>query len=366
MKETFRIVKKFASHPNQTPAAVNASFSEEHRRLIALFDLVPGFVRLVACNHSVKFANQQYWKLFGERIKSCFELFGRKAPCAHCPTLSPQVMSSGFGQWKGPHLRLYEVHNYPFRDADGALNVLELGFDITKRKKVEQARRDSEKQLRSISAQLMNAHETEREQISREMHDELGQALSALKLRISFIRKHLSTGQIALVNECDEITQYLDQIIENVRKISRDLSPRILEDLGLVAALQRMIKQFAKLGSFRVECSIENVDHLLPREKEICIYRVFQEALANIERHARATNVLVAVEKQKGHIYCHIEDDGCGFDPSSREMDHDEKGMGLAIMRERVRMLGAMLQLESAEGQGARISFRFPAGNTNA
>jgi signal transduction histidine kinase len=128
--------------------------------------------------------------------------------------------------------------------------------------------------------------------------------------------------------------------------------------------LKRLVAQFIKHGRCQVVSRIEDIDRLLPRDAEINLYRVFQEALTNIGRHAGAGNVTVVVERQDRKIYCQVEDDGRGFDPTPRPADSAGRGMGLAIMRERVRMLGASLEIESQEGKGTRISFSIPIGKT--
>ncbi len=232
--------------------------------------------------------------------------------------------------------------------------------DITKRKRAEEALRESERQLRSLSAQLLQVQEAERARISRELHDELGQALTIMKLRLSAIRKRLRKDQRRLGKDCDDTLSYIDRIIEDVRRLSRDLSPRVLEDLGLAAALRRLVNEFAKRSGIEVSSRIDDINHLLAEDAEIIVYRIIQEALTNIGRHAEAERASLNIEQRDGGVFCMIEDDGKGFDFARATVP---EGMGIVIMKERIRMLGGSLDLWSQPGRGTRISFLVPAGS---
>ena len=167
--------------------------------------------------------------------------------------------------------------------------------DITERKRAEEALKESERQLRALSSQLLTAQETERKRISRELHDELGQSLTVMKLRLNFIEKNLSEHQTELKQECEYGVQYIDQVIENIRRLSRDLSPTILEDFGLSAALRWLINNFAKSYTIKVVLNMIDIDSLLPRDSHVVVYRTVQEALTNIGKHSQAKNVSITI-----------------------------------------------------------------------
>lgn len=235
--------------------------------------------------------------------------------------------------------------------------------DITERKIAEDALRESEKQLRYLSSQLLTIQEQERKRISAELHDELGQALALMKLRLNLIEKALRQDQGATREECKNTLQYIDQVIENVRRLSRDLSPSILEDLGFSAALRWLINNFSKSYDIKISLDMEDIDHVFSQKTHIFLYRIFQEALTNIGKHAQATRVSIAIKEESDAIFFLVEDDGKGFDVKQATMRKvTEKGLGLATMNERVWMLGGSLDLWSQEGKGTRIAFRIPLG----
>ena len=233
--------------------------------------------------------------------------------------------------------------------------------DITERKSAEDLLRDSERRLRYLSDQILTAQESERRRISRELHDELGGALAVLKLRTSFIEKNLEESQAELREESRLNLKYIDELIENARRLSRDLSPSILEDIGLTSALRWLIDNFVNNYKIKVAPDIVNVDHLFPKESHIMIYRVFQEALTNIGKHAQASHVTVKVQLEEDRACFFVEDDGRGFDvKSAGAREVPERGLGLATMEERARMLGGSLDVWSEAGKGTRIALCIP------
>jgi signal transduction histidine kinase len=182
-----------------------------------------------------------------------------------------------------------------------------------------------------------------------------------LKLQLRSMGKRLKEDQTELREECEKILHYIDDVTENVRRLSRDLSPSILEDLGLLPALRWLIDEFTKHHPVESSLDIEDTAHLFSKEDEIIIFRIFQEVLTNIGRHAQATHVSVIIKLEDGAVSFLVQDNGKGFDVErifSREAT--ERGMGLAAMEERARMVGGSLDIWSQEGTGTRINFSIP------
>ena len=235
--------------------------------------------------------------------------------------------------------------------------------DITERKQAAESLRESESRLRRLSSQIMTAQETERRRISRELHDDLGGALAVLKLRTSFIEKSLRPDQAGLREESRQVMEHIDQIIDNVARISRDLSPSILEDLGLAPALRRLIENFAKAHKIEVASDLAGLDAPLSKNAQFMLYRILQEALTNIGKHSRAKNASIVIRQENGRLLVSVDDDGRGFDAGAKDSKRAaEKGMGLATMKERARMLGGTLDISGRAGLGTRITLVIPAG----
>ncbi len=240
------------------------------------------------------------------------------------------------------------------------LGVMAVGQDITKRKEAEVNLRESEQKLRLLASQILTAQENERKRISRELHDELGQSLTILKLNLRATSRQLQEP-LEVKEELGNLSLYLDEVIDKVRRLSRALSPAILEDLGLVPALQYLVNEFSKYYDINHHFALPNLDHLFDKESQIIIFRIFQEALTNIAKHAQATEVRLVIMESEGMALFEVEDNGQGFAVSeilgSPSM---ERGLGLAALDERAKMLGGSLRIWSRQGLGTRITCTVP------
>jgi PAS domain S-box-containing protein len=230
------------------------------------------------------------------------------------------------------------------------------------RQRAGAALRESEKKLRSLTSQILTAQESERSRLSREIHDELGQSLLVLKMQVRGIEKALGPGLQLLRHECVKTLKYIDETIDNARRLSRDLSPSLLDDLGLTASLKHLLEEFGKHYGIKLDAvEMEDVAGLLPKEAEINIYRIFQESLTNIGKHAHPERVTVAIRKEPGGVVFTVADDGAGFNVRDiLARGSQERGLGLAAMDERVRMLGGAFHISSQKGAGTRITFTIP------
>ena len=234
-------------------------------------------------------------------------------------------------------------------------------IDISEVKKKDMMFRESERKLRLLSSHLLTVQERERRRISMELHDEVGQSLTVLKLQIRSIRNKLNNTQTDLKEDCAEVLKYVDQTIENVRRFSRDFGSSILEDMGLCAALRWLAEDFEKHSNINVSLDIDQIDNLFTRESQIIIYRIFQEAITNIDKHANANHLSIIIIKKKKNVFFQIVDNGKGFDKKQIEnRSSDALGLGLTAMDERTRMLGGTLKIFSRKQRGTRISLIVP------
>jgi PAS domain S-box-containing protein len=236
--------------------------------------------------------------------------------------------------------------------------------DISERKLKEKILQESEEQLRFFSSQLLVVQENERRRIAKELHDELGPALMVLKFQLSSIETRLPKNKKTLRNEFESLPLYLDEVIENVRRLSRDLTPSVLEQFGLATGVKNLLNDFGKHYDIRWDrLQVEEIDDCFSPSSQTNIYRIFQEALTNIGRHAQATQISIAIEKQNNYVTFTIDDNGRGFDPRvvvNRE--NGQRGIGLAAMQERARMAGGHLEIRSGPSSGTHLAFRIPCG----
>lgn len=236
-----------------------------------------------------------------------------------------------------------------------------LKQEVAQRKSTEAALRRSKSRLRQLSSHILSAREKERKRISMELHDDLGQSLSLLKVQINSFQDHLQSNQKPEPSDISHSLNYLDYIIENVRRLARDLSPSILEDLGLTAALKWLIDDCTKHYGLKVITEIENIDMFFPPEDQIIIYRIFQEILTNVGKHAKASMINVEITISGAFAYFSIKDNGRGFNTKMVSgKPCTEKGLGLTAMKERAFMLHSNLRIVSRMGQGTTIHFKTP------
>jgi PAS domain S-box-containing protein len=215
--------------------------------------------------------------------------------------------------------------------------------------------RASHEQLRRLAHRLDEVREEELTKISREIHDELGHALTTLRLDLSWLVPKLRRSPVPVRHRAAEMLELVDDTIETVRRIASGLRPPVLDDLGLVAALEALLARFAEQTGIRVELEADDDD--LPNAARGALYRIVQEALTNVARHARATRVRVVLESSPDRLLLEITDDGIGI-PSGRI--ESSGSLGLVGMRERAMALGAGFEIEGAPGGGTTIRATLP------
>ncbi len=214
--------------------------------------------------------------------------------------------------------------------------------------------------LQQLSRQLLTAQEAERRRLARELHDEIGQALTALKMNLFAIRR--TPDSASTPTRLEESLAVIEETLQKVRNLSLDLRPSLLDDLGLVSALRWHLDQQARRVGFAVQLVAEEPFAVKASpEIETACFRVVQEALTNIARHAQARNVRVEIRQKGPDLLLCVEDDGVGFDvPAARERAIRGASLGLLGMQERVTLLNGEFSMESAAGAGTRIQARFP------
>lgn len=218
--------------------------------------------------------------------------------------------------------------------------------------------------LRDLSSHLLTVQEDEQRRIAMELHDQCGQDLNVLKLRLKGIQNRLPEDATDLIQECDQLLTYSDKIINDIRNIAHGLKPAALDALGLTIAAKQMIREFSVYSKVQVEMDIDLLDQIKDPMVQVCLFRIFQEALTNIHKHAQATRVLVAASREGKTIRIRIQDNGIGFDAQKKfDRTTGSKGMGLSALALRCRMIGAELAIDSEAGKGSRLTIFLPCPN---
>ena len=246
--------------------------------------------------------------------------------------------------------------------ADNLSFALESLDRESRRRQAEEALRGSEKKLRYLADQLLTAQENERKRLAAELHDELGHALLALKLHLSTIEKKLPPEQEAIKGEILAQLDYINEVIQDVRRLYHDLSPGDLEDLGLTKALRSLINDFAShVPQITWQVDLEDLEGLFSLPVQTIIYRIMQEALTNIGKHANPTLVSITAKKEHSQVHFVVQDNGQGFNAAHEIGSRSSgRGVGLVAMEERLNMVGGSFDIQSREQEGTRLKFTIP------
>jgi signal transduction histidine kinase len=275
-------------------------------------------------------------RLTGENVPSEYEIRGLK--------------KNGDMIWV---MRSFSLINY--QDGPAISGIVS---DVTKRRKAEEALRESGNELRILSNQLLSAEEKERKRIARELHDGIGQALSAIKFSVeNSLRQLRNEADHRELKSLEAVIPLTQKTIEEVRRIVKDLRPSILDDLGILATINWFCREFQNVyADIRIKTKIYIQERDIPSLLKTVIYRILQEALNNVANHSRADLVQLKLEKSGNRINLKIQDNGLGFDLAKTiSLKPSQRGFGLASMRERAELSGADFEIVSSAGKGTVI-----------
>jgi signal transduction histidine kinase len=230
--------------------------------------------------------------------------------------------------------------------------------EVRERRRAEAARERALERYAMLSRKVLLAQEDERSRLSRDLHDELGQILTAMRLELGWLKRQIEKGSedgAAL----DGIVDAVDKGADELRRICRGLRPPLLDDLGIEPAVRQLVKEHEQHAGVQVETDLRLIDDrtAIPAEVALCAYRIIQEALTNADRHASAKHARVEASCDGDNLEVIVRDDGVGFDPDTLDV---MQGLGLAGMRERANLVGGEFEIESAPGRGTQITFRAP------
>lgn len=266
-----------------------------------------------------------------------------------------------YEEWRycsGGVLRWFDTIKTPIRDEQGQIiGTTGISRDITDKKQAEQALLESRGQLRELSAHLQSVREEERTRISRELHDELGQSLTAIRIGLGVMDAQGELMPKEWLKNFHSLKKIADSTVESVQRIAADLRPLILDELGLPSAIDWLLESFSTHTHVAHELLLPASPIDFNKDISTAIFRILQESLTNVSRHGKATLVIVELKETSDSVILQIKDDGKGIDPS---VDSREKCLGLIGMRERAYMLGGTLKIQSKPGAGAHIEVCIP------
>jgi len=262
------------------------------------------------------------------------------------------------------------IHLADEREGQVALNAMEfiesvapLIGEAIHRFDLEEEVRESENRLRHLSTQLLVAQENERKRISREVHDSLGQSLSAIKFRVeSTLQEVRKSREKTIAKSLENLIPIVQQSIEEARRIQMDLRPSVLDDLGILATISWFCREFKiTYPGISIETQVGIREDEAPESLKTVIYRIMQEALNNIAKHSKADLVHLSLRKTDDKIELAIRDNGMGFDiEENLSLERSRRGLGLTSMRERAELSGGSFGIESIKGEGTTIRATWP------
>jgi two-component system sensor histidine kinase UhpB len=341
----------------------------EKEKLIKVYESSPDAVVVLDRDCRIEYANKVTETISGIPLsemkgRRCFEIIiGRNSICDGC--MIEEVMKKKKTESKVKHeLTVAGIENwlwqiwYPVFNQKGEVeNVVEIARDITVQKRAEEELKKTARELRNLSRHQQTIREEERAHIAREIHDELGQLLTATQLELRNLTNKLPWDKKYLREKAGSIAKIIDTGIQTVKKISSDLRPSILDDLGLVPALEDYAEEFqARTG---IACELVfDTDGIVPDKNcSTAVFRIFQESFTNVARHARASRITAHMTKENGTLMLQITDNGRG---SVKENIVSAESFGLLGMKERAQSVGGGIDINSVEGKGTTITLTVP------
>lgn len=242
--------------------------------------------------------------------------------------------------------------------------VLVINSDITERKRGEESLVLQKEQLRALAERLQWVREEDRKRVARDLHDQIGQILTAIKMDMTWMTRHLPESEGEVLARLAESIQLINDGVKSVRAICSGLRPGVLDDLGLAAAIEWQASEFASRNGIRCQVSVPPVDLHLDGDRATAAFRIFQECLTNVIRHAQAKSVRVSLCQEDKNILLVVEDDGIGF--REFNLSNSRGYLGLLGMKERAQVCGGDVQISSSPGNGTTVTVRVPVDGPGA
>lgn len=316
---------------------------------------------IIHANDAAK--NNLYLPLWGEKEAKCFKYYhGTLCPPTGCPSCEcvKTGIPSSFELFE-PHLnRNIEIRAIPrFDNENNLIGVIHIVRDISKRIRDEEEIRKTSEELRKLTSHLQSVREEERKHIAREIHDELAQLLTALNMDIFWLHGKLPKEQKTIHEKTASMLKLIDKILQTVSKISSELRPGLLDDLGLQDAMEWQADEFQKRTG--IKCKVDFGTHnIIDQERATTVFRIFQETLTNVVRHAKATRVAVALKEKDHELILEVKDNGRGI--TETEITNPD-AFGLIGIRERAYYWKGKVKISGKPDKGTIVTVRIPLNN---
>ena len=233
-----------------------------------------------------------------------------------------------------------------------------IASDLSEMKRAEESLVLQREQLRALAERLQWVREEDRKKVARELHDQIGQILTAIKMDMTWMSRHLPESEGEVLARLRESIQLINDGVKAVRTICSGLRPGVLDDLGLAAAIEWQASEFSSRNGVHCQVSVPPVDLHLDGDRATATFRIFQECMTNVIRHAQAKSVRVALSQEDENIVLVVEDDGIGFSQSN--LSNSLGSLGLLGMKERAQFCGGDVQITSSPGNGTTVTVRVP------
>jgi PAS domain S-box-containing protein len=277
-----------------------------------------------------------------------------------------EIQAESFSEYrivdKSGKLRWVNGKAVPVMNADGNIKgYIGIILDVTERKIAESKLQESSEQLRELSRHLQDVREKERMKIAREIHDELGQQLTGLKMDIAWLMKKAGQDDPVIKTKFDNTLLLIDATVNSIRRIVTELRPSIIDDLGLNAAIEWQISEFTERLGIEIEYENKFDDKNTSADISIGLFRILQESLTNIAKHAGAKKMKIKIEQLDNTVHLFVQDDGIGFDTKEKQTDQT---FGLLGIQERTGMMQGQCNITSMPSGGTTIEIKIPLGST--
>jgi PAS domain S-box-containing protein len=357
---------------NEELRRVQVEIEESQSKLIDLYDFAPVGYFTFSQSGQIKDVNLTGARLLG--VERCL-LTNRKFSAfiapefrsffgSHCSEISKKGTSETceLKLLKKDGMPFYALlESIPVMNGDRGLTQIRSSMtDITERKEAEEALRKSERQCRSLSAQLLTVQENERQRIAAELHDGIGQALTTIRIRVENALQQI--GDRMETKPLQMVIPAIQQSIEEIRRMQANLRPSILDDLGILPAISWFCREYqTTYPHIRVEKQIEVEEQNIPDSLRTVTYRILQEAMNNVAKHSKANGVRLSLKKNDNTLELAIQGNGHGFEPEKvLSLESSKRGLGLVSMGERARLSGGSFAIESTKGAGTTVRASWP------